>query len=189
MQRNRIYQICYIALLAALVFVSLNIQIEVPLGVAHTRFHLGNIMCLLAGFLLGPIGGGLAAGIGAFFFDLSNPLYSSTAFITFIFRFAMAAVCGLIAYSGGAKGKRMGRNIIAAVCGSLTYIALYMIQTFINNYFFAGQPLDTVFVLMLQKCLVSLVNAVIACVVSVPLASAIRIALEKAGVYNKLTNR
>ena len=50
MQRNRIYQICYIALLAALVFVSLNIQIEVPLGVDHTRFHLGNIMCLLAGF-------------------------------------------------------------------------------------------------------------------------------------------
>jgi len=35
-----------------------------------SRIHLGNAFCLLAGFVMGPIGGGLASGIGAMLYDL-----------------------------------------------------------------------------------------------------------------------
>ena len=41
-----------------------------------SKIHFANAMCLLAGLLLGPVGGGLAAGIGSFLYDVLSVSYT-----------------------------------------------------------------------------------------------------------------
>lgn len=73
---KHLYRIVAVALLGALVFVSSMLSVPIPVAIGDiTRIHLGNIFCLLSGFLLGPVGGGLAAGIGSALYDLTNPAY------------------------------------------------------------------------------------------------------------------
>ena len=64
------------ALMAALTVAGSAIRITIPVDIAGTTsFHLGNIMCALSGILLGPWMGGLAAGLGSFLYDMTNPLH------------------------------------------------------------------------------------------------------------------
>lgn len=63
-KQTKIYKISAVGIFAALVFVSNYLSVPVPVAIGDvSRIHLGNIFCLLSGFVLGPIGGGLAAGI------------------------------------------------------------------------------------------------------------------------------
>ena len=90
-----IYQLAFTALMAALVFVSTQFNIKIPLGMGVTSMiSFGNIFCILSALLLGPIYGGLAAGIGSFFFDLLDPVFITSAPFTLVFKFIMAFVCG-----------------------------------------------------------------------------------------------
>ena len=88
MERNQTIstkKIVLAALMAALTIVGSAIRITMPIDIAGTTsFHLGNIMCALSGILLGPWLGGLAAGLGSFLYDMTNPLYVSEAWITFL---------------------------------------------------------------------------------------------------------
>ena len=59
--KNSIYKIVTVGLLGALVFVSNYLSFPIPVPVGDiSRIHLGNAFCLLAGFVMGPIGGGIA---------------------------------------------------------------------------------------------------------------------------------
>ena len=71
------------------------ISVPIPVAIGDvTRIHLGNIFCLLSGLVLGPVGGGLAAGLGSALYDMTNPAYIASAPFTFAFKFMLAAVCG-----------------------------------------------------------------------------------------------
>ena len=106
--KNSIYKIVTVGLLGALVFVSNYLSFPIPVPVGDiSRIHLGNAFCLLAGFVMGPIGGGLASGIGAMLYDLTNPAYIASAPFTFVFKFLLAAVCGLIAHKGKITGNML----------------------------------------------------------------------------------
>ena len=121
-----IYQLAFTALMAALVFVSTQFNIKIPLGMGVTSMiSFGNIFCILSALLLGPIYGGLAAGIGSFFFDLLDPVFITSAPFTLVFKFIMAFVCGKIAYSGGHTADSHKRNLIASIAGLLAYIPLH----------------------------------------------------------------
>ena len=48
-----------------------------------------HVPVLLCGLLLGPVRGGLAAGIGSMIFDLMTPEYAPEAWITFLRFFLM----------------------------------------------------------------------------------------------------
>lgn len=83
-------QIAFIGVMAAIVFVSNYIQIKIPVGVNDmTRIHVANAFCLLAGIVLGPVQGGLAAGIGSALYDVLDPVYITSAPFTFVFKFLM----------------------------------------------------------------------------------------------------
>lgn len=113
--------------MAALVFVSTQFNIKIPLGMGVTSMiSFGNIFCILSALLLGPIYGGLAAGIGSFFFDLLDPVFITSAPFTLVFKFIMAFVCGKIAYSGGHTADSHKRNLIASIAGLLAYIVLHL---------------------------------------------------------------
>ena len=111
--RKKTRDIVYIGVMAALVFVASRLRFTVPLPVGNTGLHLGNVFCLLSGFLLGPASGGLAAGIGSLIFDLTDPLFISSAPFTFVFKFLMAFVCGIIAHGKNSRALNLSRDIIA----------------------------------------------------------------------------
>lgn len=92
-----VYRVAAVGVFAALVFVSNMVSIPIPVAIGDvSRIHLGNIFCLLSGFVLGPVGGGLAAGIGSALYDVTNPAYIASAPFTFVFKFLLAAVCGWV---------------------------------------------------------------------------------------------
>ena len=67
-----IQRLALVGMMAAMVFALTYVGIDIPTGLGKTKIHFGNIMCLLSAFLLGPVGGGLAAGVGSALFDLMD---------------------------------------------------------------------------------------------------------------------
>jgi uncharacterized membrane protein len=168
-----------IGVLTALVFAASWISINIPTPINSTRIHLGNVMCLLSGLILGPIPGGIAAGLGSMFFDFTNPLYISSAPFTLVFKFLMAFVCGKVARVNGAEACHTGQNILAAFLGQFTYVVLYLGKGFAEDYFFLRAELETVLIDVGTKAVTSGINGVIAVIVAVPLAAALRVALKR----------
>ena len=176
-------KIVFIAMLAALVYVVTMFRFPL-LG---SKVHLGNAVCLLSGLLMGPAAGGLAAGLGSALYDALLGGYGAIeCVVTFVSKFAMAWVCGKIAFAGGREAKSHGQNIAAAVIGALTYVALYMLKTFVYQKFVYGYPMDAVWLTMGSKLPGSLINAVAAFIVAPIFYTGLRPALDRAGLLKKL---
>ncbi len=181
MKKLTIKQTAFVGIMAALVYVtSAYLQINIPTAIGSTRLHMGNVMCLLSGLLLGPVQGGLAAGIGSMFFDLTNPLYIASAPFTFVFKFLMAWLCGIIAHKCGKEV--LWKTILGAILGAVAYVILYLGKSFIEDHFVLGLPLNAVMLTISQKGLVSTVNGIIAAAVSVPLYATLNPLLRRAGL-------
>ena len=184
MKKLNIRQVAFVGIMAALVYVtSAYLQINIPTAIGSTRLHMGNVMCLLSGLLLGPFQGGLAAGFGSMLFDLTNPLYIASAPFTFAFKFFMAWVCGMIAHKCGKEA--VWQAVLGAAIGAICYVILYLGKTFIEDHWVLGLPLDAVVLTVTQKGLVSTVNGIIAAAVSVPLYLTLRPLLRKAKLLTK----
>ena len=176
-----IKEITLVGLMAAMVYVtSAFLQIPIPTVIGNTRLHMGNVMCQLSGLLLGPVLGGLAAGIGSVFFDLTNPAYIASAPFTFVFKFLMAWVTGILYQKWKSRGKIVLYSSIAATAGALTYVVLYLSKSFIESYFLLQMPFEAVILAIGQKGAASVANGIIAVIVAVPLSMAIRPAITKA---------
>ena len=116
-------KIVFVALMAALTVAGSALRITLPIDIAGTTsFHLGNIMCALSGLLLGPWLGGLASGLGSAIYDMTNPLYISECWITFLTKGAYGLVPGLVL---GKKDWNYWKAAIATAAGALTYAVLY----------------------------------------------------------------
>ena len=173
-------RIVYVALLAALVYVAT--MISFPLFGSKVR--LANPVSLLGSLLLGPVFGGLASAFGSFIYDIQTG-YGFESIITFVSKFIMAWVAGKIAFSGGHSADNHKRNILACTAGAWTYVALYMLKTFVYQRFVYGYPADAVLVTMGTKLPASLINAVFALLVAPVLFAAVWPALKRAGVMDK----
>ena len=171
-------KLAYIGLFTALVFVSNYLQIPFVTPFGNTRFHLGNVLCLLSGLILGPGFGGLAAGLGSALFDLFDPVYITSAPTTFINKFLLAAVAGWVFYKSKDEAKK-SRIVLGSILGQLTYIILYLGKTFIKNFYILGLTRQAPMVEIAQKAGVSFTNGVI----SVIFASILAIPLLKASKF------
>ena len=169
-------RIVYVALLAALVYVAT--MISFPLFGSKVR--LANPVSLLGSLLLGPAFGGLASAFGSFIYDIQTG-YGFESIITFVSKFIMAWVAGTIAFSGGHNADDHKRNILACTAGAWTYVALYMLKTYIFQRFVYGYPLDAVWATMLSKLPASAINAAAAMVIAPILYTALRPALKSTG--------
>lgn len=180
------YDLVIVGVMAAMIFVAtLFLKIEIPTPTGVTMLKTGNILCLSAALLFGGWRGGLAAGIGSGLFDLTDPKFVSGAPLTFLFFFLMAFVCGKIAHSGGAEGKSKIRNAIAVLSGAILYVILYVSKSVIV-LMLAGSAFEPAFIATLPKMATSLTNNTIAAVVSFIIIPALHLAVERAGVYEKL---
>lgn len=177
------YEIVFIPVMAAVVCVITLFRFPLM----GSKVHFANSMCLLSGLLFGPVGGGLAAGIGSALYDALFGGYNIIeCVITFVSKFLMAFICALIARPSKEGGAPRLRVVAAGVAGALSYVALYMLKTFVFQRFVYGYPGDVVWATMLSKLPASLINAVFAMAVTPVIYAALLPALKKAGIFDRL---
>ena len=182
-KRQNLYRIVAVGLMAALVYIGNFMQIKFA---NDARVHLGNSMCLLAGLLFGGLNGGLASGIGGALYDLFDPVYITSAPFTFLSKFSMGFVAGKINRTG--MKNEFIRALIAAICGQVTYIVLYLGKNFIEQLIL-GNPMETAMGVMGTKAVTSCINGGLAVVISIPLYFAIRKALLATGFRTLVDNK
>ena len=185
--KSSTHAIVFTALMAAVCYV-LTLA-YVTLG--ESRVHFGNAGSMLAGLILGPWYGGAASGIGAFFFDLTHGYDIAEALVTFVSKFLMAMVTGLTAGAWRIEGSVLeGRShlrvVLGCVAGGLTYVALYMLKTYVKSRYVAGLPLEGTWAAMLGKLPASAINNGFAAVVTPILYTALRPALNRIGILDRL---
>jgi len=160
--------ITLIGVLAAAVFVLTKfISIPIPSPLGKTALSVGNAMCILSALLFGPAIGGLSAGIGNALVDLSDPAWAPEFWITFINKFLMAYVAGVVMHYVKFGSDKV-RLWLAGLCGTLTYAVLYVAKNIISGVILKGftwqvSIAETVAV----KLPVTLVNGVLAVVCAV----------------------
>jgi uncharacterized membrane protein len=171
-------RIAMAGLLAALTAVGSAIRITVPADLVGTSsIHLGNIFCALSGVLLGPGLGGLAAGLGSAIYDMTNPLYISECWLTFLMKGAYALAAGLVFRHLNLK--EYLRDLIATTAGALTYAVLYLGKSYLKAVVVSGLTADAALIAAGAKLPATIFNMAVAMVVAPVLAKAIRKALEQ----------
>ena len=185
-----IIRIVFTGVMAAIICVITIFRI--PLG--QSKVHFANSMCLLSGLLLGPVWGGAAAGLGSAIYDITLGGYSFfDALITFVSKFAMAFVTGIL-YQIWVKKKEEAPDwkkefvplVISCVIGALTYVALYMLKTWLFKLYVEPVPVDTIPGIMVAKLIPSLINAAFAVVTAPIFFHAVRPALKAGGILKQL---
>ncbi len=177
------YRIVFIAVMAAIVYVLTLLRFPL-LG---SKVHFANAMCLLSGLLFGPVCGGLAAGIGSALNDaLAGGYDFIQCLITLVSKFAMAAVCALIAGTPHREKTNHARVVLGSLLGALSYVVLYMLKTYVYQRFVYGNPLDATWAVMLGKLPASMINAVFAMIVAPLLYAAVVPPLKRARLLEKL---
>lgn len=177
-ENTRLIRMVFGAVLAAMVFVVTMFRFPL-LG---SKVHFANAVCLLCGMFLGPVTGGTAAGMGSFLYDLA--LYNEgpiNLLITFVSKFAMAWVCGMLFRAFGKKRTRMDKLVIACAAGALTYVALYMVKTGVY-----GLIAGNMWAAMVSKFPASIINAGAATVAAPLFYTAVMPALRASGIAKML---
>ena len=188
MERTRnssTFRLCFIGLMAAMVFV-LN-YFRIPF--MGTQLHMTNALCVLCGLLFGPGAGFMAAGLGSGLYDIVGG-YGAECVITFVNKGMIALVAGFIGFKAGRREPLTRaahvKIILGSVLGALTYVALYMLKTTVAGLFIDGLTTDALTVKLLSKLPGSLMNAVFAFIVAPMLYNVLRPALKNAGLFDKL---
>ena len=186
---NQLTRIVFGAVMAAIICVITLFRI--PLG--QSKVHFANAMCLLAGLLLGPVTGGLSAGLGSALYDVLFGGYGPLdAVITFVSKFAMAWVAAVLfrafmkQYRDSSAKETILPLVISCVIGALTYVALYMLKTWIFKMYVEPVPAETIPTVMIAKLGPSLINAAFAIVVAPIFYHAVLPALKSTGIYRQL---
>ena len=184
-----ITRIVFTGVMAAIICVITTFRI--PLG--QSKVHFANSMFMLSGLLLGPVWGGTAAGLGSAIYDVLLGGYSFfDALITFVSKFAMAWVTGILYQKWVLKKeeKSWKENLLpiitACVLGALTYVALYMLKTWLFKLYVEPVPADTIPGIMVAKLVPSLINAAFAVVTAPIFFHAVRPALKAGGILKQL---
>ena len=117
------------AALSYVVFTFLQIKITLPGGDA-TSIHLGNAVCVLGALILGGFYGGLGGAIGMTIGDLLDPVYVVYAPKTFLLKFCIGLITGLIAHKFGKINQKTDKAnilkwVIAAAAGGLLFNVIF----------------------------------------------------------------
>ena len=193
MKENRNHQLlvklCATAMMTAVVFVGnfLRVTMPVPLG-GVTSFTLANILCALAGILLGPWHGFLAAGLGSAFYDLTG-IWAKEAPITLCTKGMYGLVAGLVLYYLFKNRKeKYGPQLAAAACAALGYMVVYSIKTYFYNGMLENQFTEPVqcWALIVSKLPATITNGVIAMIFAPILGVALMKAMKAAHLEKML---
>lgn len=188
MRNEKGFKLVLTGLMAALsyvVFTFLQIKIPLPGGDA-TSIHLGNAVCVLAALLIGGVYGGLAGAIGMTIGDLLDPVYILYAPKTFILKFCIGLITGIIAHQIGHISTSNDRKhiakwaTIAAVCGLLFNVIFDPLVGYYYKLWIIGKPAAEL--TLAWNITSTAINAVSSTIVSVVVYMALYPALRKANL-------
>lgn len=189
-QRMTTQRLAVLGMMTALVFAGNFARIVMPVPVGGVpSFTLANILCVLSGLLLGPVGG-LASGLGSALYDLTNPLWAAECWITFLTKGTMGLMAGVAVMAGRRGGEsapvRYPRYLAAAVAGCLSYYVLYYLKDlFYNGMLLGGLPFQAAVLSLVALIPTSLFNGGLAIAAAPPLALALQTALKTSGLSLK----
>ena len=189
MRNEKLLKMVMTALMAALsyvVFTFLQIKITLPGGDA-TSIHLGNAVCVLGALLLGGVLGGLGGAIGMTIGDLLDPVYIIYAPKTFILKFYIGLITGIIAHRCGKITKTNDRKkifkwtLLASICG----LGFNVIFDPLFGYFYKRVLLGKAAaeVVLTWNIAATSINAVLSVIVSVIVYMALYPVLKKSGLF------
>lgn len=189
MRNEKVYKLTLTALMAALsyvVFTFLQIKIALPGGDA-TSLHLGNAVCVLGALLLGGVYGGLGGAIGMTIGDLLDPVYIIYAPKTFLLKFCIGLITGLVAHK---LGKIFTSNdtkhvfkwtLIASICGMVFNMIFDPLVGYFYKRVIIGKPAAEV--TLAWNITATSINAVLSVIAAVAIYMALRPALRKSGLF------
>lgn len=183
------------AALSYVIFTFLQIKITLPGGDA-TSIHLGNAVCVLGALLLGGVYGGIGGAIGMAIGDLFDPVYVTYAPKTFLLKFCIGLITGLIAHKLGKISTEKDNHkvllfTVLAACGGLLFNVVF--DPLIGYYYkllILGKPAAEL--TLAWNIASTSINAITSAIVSVIVYMALRPALKKAGLFitiGKETNK
>ena len=181
-----------IAMLAALSYVVFTYgQIKISLsGGDATSIHLGNAVCVLGALLLGGFAGGLGGAIGMTIGDLFDPIYVVYAPKTFLLKLCIGLITGFIAHRLGKidessdAGHIFKWSLLASVGGLLFNVVFDPLLGYVYKLAILGKPAAEL--TLAWNVAATSINAVLSTVAAVALYAALRPALRRAGVLQKL---
>ena len=171
-------RIAMAGLLAALTAVGSGLRIVIPVSIGgNSAFHLGNIFCALSGILLGPGLGGLAAGLGSAIYDMTNPIYISECWLTFLMKGAYAVAVGMT-FKHLHVGEYL-RDLVSTTAGAVTYAVLYLLKSFLKAMIVSGVTAQAAVIATGAKLPATIFNMAVAILIAPVLSIAIRKALKQ----------
>ena len=193
MKKQTTQKIALTGLMAArssVVFTFLQIKIPLPGGDA-TSIHLGNAVCVLGALLLGGVYGGLGGAIGMTIGDLLDPVYIVYAPKTFLLKFCIGLITGLIAHKIGkitieTDTKKVALFTTLAAAGGLLFNVIFdPLVGYFYKLVILGKPAAEL--TLAWNVAATSINAVTSTIVSVLIYMALRPALKKAGLFFTLS--
>ena len=177
------------AALSYVVFTFLQIKISLPGGDA-TSIHLGNAVCVLGALMLGGVYGGLGGAIGMTIGDLLDPIYIVYAPKTFVFKFCIGLITGLVAHKIGKINETTDEkrvvfySTLAAACGLLFNVIFDPLLGYYYKLLIIGKPAAEL--VLTWNVLSTSINAITSLVVSVLIYVALRKVLLRNGMFGQL---
>ena len=181
-----------IAMLAALSYVVFTYgQIKISLsGGDATSIHLGNAVCVLGALLMGGFAGGLGGAIGMTIGDLFDPIYVVYAPKTFLLKLCIGLITGFIAHRLGKideseDPKHIFKwSLLASIGGLLFNVIFDPLVGYLYKLVILGKPAAEL--TLAWNVAATSINAVISTVAAVALYAALRPALRRSGMLQKL---
>lgn len=175
------------AMFAALCYVGFAFfQIKIPVGDSSTSFHLGNVFCVLAALMIGPLWGGLAGAVGMTIGDLLDPVYITSAPKTFLLKLGIGLIAGAVAHKVFHLSQDKARKLpltAAVVLSCCAGMAFNIVADPLVGYFYKmyvmGVPQDAATILAKMSALTTSVNAVIAVIAATVFYLALRPILKR----------
>ena len=189
MRNEKVYKLTLTALMAALsyvVFTFLQIKIALPGGDA-TSLHLGNAVCVLGALLIGGVYGGLGGAIGMTIGDLLDPVYIIYAPKTFLLKFCIGLITGLVAHKLGKISTSNDMKhvfkwtLIASICGMVFNMIFDPLVGYFYKRVIIGKPAAEV--TLAWNIAATSINAVLSVIAAVAIYMALRPALRKSGLF------
>ena len=158
-----------------------------------TSLHVGNAFCVLAALILGGGYGGLAGAIGMTIADLMDPIYIVGAPKTFVLKFCIGLIVGLVAHKLARINESTDKkyvlkwSIIASAAGLGFNVIADPIVGYFYKQFILGQPQQMAEVLAKWSTATTFVNAVVSVILVGFLYNAVRPILLRSGMMT-ITN-
>ncbi len=180
MSKFTVKDIAYMAIIAALAFVSFNyLKIDIPVGGDKTSLHFSNVFVVLGALLLGGFKGGFASAVGLTLADLTTG-YAHVAPRTFFLKMGIALITGYFAHRVGkinaisVKPRIRLWVFIASSLGMLFNVIFDPLVGYFYSIYILGVHVEPAALLAKYAAGVTLINAV----VTVILASSFYLALR-----------